>query len=155
MRRREFIAALGSAAAWPLVARGQQSDKIRRVGVPMSYVETDPEAQERLITFRRGLATLGWSEGSNLHIDVRWSSGDTARATSFAKELVALQSNAILAHSTPVTTAIQHETSAIPIVFVQVSDPIGSGFVEGLSRPGTNITGLLNLEGSMVGRWNY
>jgi putative ABC transport system substrate-binding protein len=151
MRRRVFIATLGSAAAWPMVARAQQSDKIRRVGV-MSYLETDPEAQERLITFRRGLATLGWSEGSNLHIDVRWSSGDAARATSLAKELVALQPNAILAHSTPVTTAIQHETSAIPIVFVQVSDPVGSGFVESLSRPGSNITGFLNLESSMVGK---
>jgi ABC transporter substrate binding protein len=152
MRRRAFIAGLSSAAAWPVVARAQQSDKIRRVGVLMGYVETDPEAQERLLTFRRGLATLGWSEGSNLHIDVRWSSGDAARATSFAKELLALQPNAILAHGTAVTTAIQHETSAIPVVFVQVSDPIGSGFVESLSRPGSNITGFLNLEDSMVGK---
>ena len=113
MNRRELIAGLGSAAAWPMVARAQQSDKIRRVGVLMGYLETDPEAQERLITFRRGLATLGWSEGSNLHIDVRWSSGAAARATSLAKELVALQPNAILAHSTPVTTAIQHTGASI------------------------------------------
>ena len=152
MNRRTFIAALGGAVVWPLVARAQRSDRTRRVGVLMGFAETDPEAQARLTAFRRRLASLGWSEGSNLHIDVRWSAGDVARAASLAKELVALQPDAILANTTPVTAAVQHETNSIPIVFVQVSDPVGSGFVESLSRPGGNISGFLNLEDSMVGK---
>jgi putative ABC transport system substrate-binding protein len=152
MNRRTFIAALGGAVVWPLVARAQRSDRTRRVGVLMGFAETDPEAQARLTAFRRRLASLGWSEGSNLHIDVRWSAGDVARAASLAKELVALQPEAILANTTPVTAAVQHETNSIPIVFVQVSDPVGSGFVESLSHPGGNISGFLNLEDSMVAK---
>jgi putative tryptophan/tyrosine transport system substrate-binding protein len=153
MRRREFITALGGVVTWSLTTRAQQPDKIRRVGVLMGYAEDDPEAQARLIKFRRGLARLGWNEGSNLHIDARWSAGEVGHAASFAKELVALNPDVILSNTTPVTAALQHETSTIPIVFVQVSDPIGSGFVESLARPGGNITGFLNLEASMVGKW--
>ena len=152
MRRRTFIAGIGNAVVWPLVARAQRSDRTRRIGVLMGYAENDPEAEARLTAFRQRLASLGWSEGSNLHIDVRWSAGDVARAASLAKELVPLQPDAILANTTPVTAAVQHETNSIPIIFVQVSDPIGSGFVESLSRPGGNVSGFLNLEDSMVGK---
>jgi putative ABC transport system substrate-binding protein len=135
------------------MARAQRSDRTRQIGVLMGYAENDPEAEARLTAFRQRLASLGWSEGSNLHIDVRWSAGDVARAASLAKELVALQPDAILANTTPVTAAVHHETKTIPIVFVQVSDPVGSGFVESLSHPGGNITGFVNLEASMAEKW--
>src|SRR5271165_1833923 len=153
MRRRTFIAALGGVAAWPVLARAQQADRMRRIGVLMAYAETDPQAQADFAAFRQGLATLGWSEESNLRIDLRWSAGDINRAATLAKELVALQPDAILANTTPVTAAIQHETMAIPIVFVQVGDPVGSGFVDSLPRPGGNITGFINLEATLVEKW--
>jgi putative ABC transport system substrate-binding protein len=153
MRRREFIAGLGGAAAWPLAARAQQNERVRRVGVLLLFAETDPKAQAYFAAFRQGLAALGWSGGSNLHIDLRWSAGDVQHAASFAKELVALQPDVILAHTTPLTAAIQRETKTIPIVFVSVSDPVGSGFVESLSHPGGNVTGFTNLEATLVEKW--
>jgi putative ABC transport system substrate-binding protein len=110
-------------------ARAQRFERTRRIGVLMGYAETDPEAQARLTAFRQRLASLGWSDGSNLHLDVRWSAGDVTRAASLAKELVGLQPDARLANTTPGTAAVQHETNSIPIIFVQVSDPVGSGFV--------------------------
>jgi putative tryptophan/tyrosine transport system substrate-binding protein len=153
MRRREFIAALGGAAAWPVVARAQQPDRVRRIGALLGWAEADAISQEMLAAFKQGLASLGWSEGSNLHIDLRWTAGDINRAASFAKELVALQPDVILTGSTPATAAIHRETQTIPIVFVQVTDPIGSGFVESLSHPGGNITGFLNLEATLAEKW--
>jgi putative tryptophan/tyrosine transport system substrate-binding protein len=153
VRRREFIAGLGSAAAWPVVARAQQGERMRRIGVLMALAEADPRAQAYFAAFRQGLATLGWNAGSNLRIDVRWAAGDVQRAASFAKELVALQPDAILAHTTPVTAAIQRETKIIPIVFLSVADPVGSGFVESLSHPGGNVTGFTNLEATLVEKW--
>jgi putative ABC transport system substrate-binding protein len=154
MRRRDFITVAGSAAVWPLVARAQQpADRMRRIGVMVGYAEDDPEAQTRFAAFKQGLLTLGWSEGRNLKIDVRWASGDTDRATTFARELVALQLEVIMSNTTPVTAALHKATKTIPIVFVAVSDPVGAGLVESLPRPGTNITGFINLEQTLGGKW--
>jgi putative ABC transport system substrate-binding protein len=154
MQRRNFIRLLGGAAvAWPFAARAQQPDRMRRIGVMMGYAEDDPEAQTRLAAFKQGLLTLGWSEGRNLKIDVRWASGDTDRATAFARELVALQPEVIMSNTTPVTAALHKATKTISIVFVAVSDPVGAGFIASLPRPGTNITGFINLERTLGGKW--
>jgi putative tryptophan/tyrosine transport system substrate-binding protein len=148
MRRRAFIGVLGGAAAWPLAAH-TQPNRVRRVGVLMGYAETDPTALAFLAAFKQGLAALGWSEGKNLYIEVRWTAGDVSRAVSLAKELVALQPDAILANTTPVAVTLQRETKAIPIVFVAVADPVGSGLFESVAHPGGNITGFLNMEGTL------
>jgi putative ABC transport system substrate-binding protein len=154
MRRRDFITGVGSAAVWPYVARAQQpADRVRRIGVMMGYAENDPEAQTRLAAFKQGLLALGWNEGRNLKIDVRWASGDADRATTFAKELVALQPEVIMSNTTPVTAALHNATKTIPIVFVAVSDPVGPGFVASLPRPGANMTGFINLERTLGGKW--
>jgi ABC-type uncharacterized transport system substrate-binding protein len=154
MRRREFITFLGGAAAtWPVAARAQQPERMQRIGVLMGYAENDPEAQTRLAAFRQGLLALGWDERRNLRIDLRWASGDYDRASKFAKELVALHPEVILSNATPVTDALRQETKTIPIVFVAVSDPVGAGFVQSLPRPGANITGFINLEPTIGGKW--
>ena len=154
MRRREFIAGLGGAAAWPLAARAQQRDRVRRVGVMTQWGENDPNTKVFLLSaFVRGLAALGWSEGRNLRLDVRWAGGDPERVRLNAKDLVAQQPDVIFADSTPQTAALQRETRTIPIVFVGVSDPVGSGFVAGLPRPGGNITGFSIQDSSMAGKW--
>ena len=153
MKRREFIAGLGSAVAWPLAARAQQPDRIRRIGVLMAFDENDPEPKAWLSAFMQGLAKLGWTDGRNLGIDVRWAAGDVERMRMLAKRLVDLKPDVILANATPVTAALQRETRTIPIVFVPISDPIGSGFVASLARPGGNITGFVNLEASLAGKW--
>ena len=153
MRRREFISLLGGAAvAWPLAARAQQGERMRRIGVLMSLTEDDPDAKVRLATFQRGLEMLGWSKGRNVRIDYRFAPAG-AQAQVLAKELVALQPDVILSQATPSTTALHRETRTIPIVFVGVADPIGSGFVASLARPSTNITGLLLFEASTTGKW--
>ena len=142
MRRREFITLLGSlAAGWPLAVRAQQPEHMRRIGVLMSVEENDPEGKTRLSRFTQGLAETGWTDGHNLRMEVRWGGGDVNRTRTFAKELVALQPDVILAQGTPGTAALQRETRTIPIVFVVVADPVGPGFVAGLQRPGGNITG--------------
>jgi putative tryptophan/tyrosine transport system substrate-binding protein len=153
MNRRKFIAGLGSAVAWPLVARAQQGDRVRRIGVLWSLSEIDPIAKSIHSALTEGLAELGWTEGRNVRIDVRWAGASVDRAHAYAKELVGLQPDAILADSTPQTAAIQRETSTIPIVFVAVSDPVGSGFVASLPRPGGNITGFAWVEPTMGGKW--
>jgi putative ABC transport system substrate-binding protein len=154
MQRREFIAGLGSAAAaWPAVARAQQPDRMRRIGVLMGNDETDPEAMARLAGFTRGLADLGWTDRRNVRMDVRWAAGNIDRTRMFAKELVDLQVEIILANGTPVTAALQRDTRTIPIVFVNVSDPVGEGFVAGLPRPGGNLTGFIDTEAAMAGKW--
>ena len=154
MKRRDFVTVLGGVVAWPVTARGQhQSERLRRIGVLMGYAEDDPEARSRLAAFVQALAALGWTEGRNLRTDIRWSAGDVTRASTFAKELVALQPEVILSNTTPVTAALQRETRIVPIVFLVVSDPIGSGFVETLAQPGGNITGFINLEASLVEKW--
>jgi putative ABC transport system substrate-binding protein len=154
MRRREFITLLGGAtAAWPLAARAQQPDRVRRVAVLMGYSETDLEAKELLWEFKQGLSELGWIEGRNLLMVVRWAPGRTDLMRTFAKELVGLQPDVILADSTPVTAALKRETLTIPIVFAAVADPVGSEFVASLPRPGGNITGFGSLETSMASKW--
>jgi putative ABC transport system substrate-binding protein len=154
MRRQEFIAGLGGAvAAWPLGARAQQGDRMRRIGVLMSFVENDPEGKAQLSGFTQALAKLGWTDGRNARMDVRWGAGNIDRMRTFAKELVDLQPDVILSHTTAVTVAFQRETRTIPIVFVSISDPVGDGFVAGLPRPGGNITGFISMEAGMAGKW--
>jgi len=153
MRRREFIAGLGSAAvAWPALARAQQGDRIRRIGVLMSFAE-DPETKAFLSVFLQGLAELGWTGGHNVRIEVRWAAANVDRARMYAKELVDLQPDMILAQGTPMTAALQRETRTIPLIFVNVSDPVGKGFVAGLPQPGGNITGFISTEAAMAGKW--
>jgi putative ABC transport system substrate-binding protein len=150
MQRRDFITLLGGAAAWPIAARAQQS-AIRRIGVLMGFAESDHGAQSGLAGFREELRKLGWMEGRNIEIDTRWATAESME--SFAKELVALQPDFILTSSTPATAAVLQQTHIIPIIFVMVSDPVGSGFVGSLPRPGGNVTGFTAIEGSLGGKW--
>ena len=153
MRRREFIMRLSCAAAsWPLAARAQQSERVRRVGVLVGLAENDPEIQGRIAGFHQGLEKLGWVEGRNLRIDYRFAPAG-AQARLLARELVALKPDVMLTQSTPATAAMQQETRTIPIVFAGVADPIVSGFVASLSRPGGNLTGLLQFEEGITGKW--
>ena len=152
MKRRQFITLLGGAAAWPLAARAQQAERVRRIGVLTAFAEDDPEIRARLAAFRQGLEKRGWSEARNVRIDYRFAPA-SAQAQVLAKELVALQPDVILAHSTSVTAALQRESRTIPIVFAAVADPIGSGFVASLPRPGGNLTGVMLYEASVTGKW--
>jgi putative ABC transport system substrate-binding protein len=154
VRRRHFIAVLGdAAAAWPLAARAQQSSQTRRIGVLMGPDDSDPEAQSEITAFRRVLQDLGWTGGRNVRIAYRWCAGDTDRMRTFAKELMALQPDVVLATTTPVVAALLRESRTVPIVFARVGDPVGDGFVTNLANPGGNVTGLMNLEPSIVGKW--
>ena len=145
---------LGGATAWPLVAFAQQgSDRMHRIGLLMPYDEADPEAKTYLSEFVRGLAELGWTDGRNVRIDMRWAAGNVERIRRFAKELTELQPDVILSPTTAVTAAFQRETRTIPIIFASVSDPVGSGFVAGLPRPGGNLTGFIYAEATMAGKW--
>src|SRR5438034_2927445 len=143
MRRRNFIALLGgAAAAWPLAARAQQPDRIRYIGVLMGFPESDSQAQSYIAAFRDGLQKLGWTDGRNVRIDTRWAAFDAESRQRFAKELIALQPDLILSHTTPTTAALLQQTPTIPIIFATVTDPVGSGFVASLSRRGGIVTGL-------------
>jgi putative tryptophan/tyrosine transport system substrate-binding protein len=154
MGRREFVALLGgAAAAWPLAARAQQGERMRRVGVVMVTKETDPETPLRAMAFRQALAKLGWSEGRNVVIEFRFGTGDLNRFRAQAKELTGLTPDVIVAESTPAAVALRQETAAVPIVFLQVANPIGSGLVASLARPGANVTGFTNFEPTMGGKW--
>jgi putative tryptophan/tyrosine transport system substrate-binding protein len=154
MKRREFIGLLGGAAAtWPLVVRAQQAQRMPRIGVLASLAEADPDMQARLDGFRHGLRALGWVEGRNIHIDYRYTDGREERFQPLARELVALKPELIFAQATPAVAALQRESRTLPIVFVNVSDPIGSGFVASLARPGGNLTGVLHYEASITGKW--
>jgi putative ABC transport system substrate-binding protein len=155
MRRREFITLLGgTTVAWPLVARAQQSDRMRLIGVLMGNAESDLAAQSWLAAFRGALTKLGWTEDSNLRIDLRWTAGDADRMRTSAKELVDLRPDAILGVTTPVVAALARETRTISIVFTSVSDPIGSGFAANLAHPGGNITGFqANGDPALGGKW--
>jgi putative tryptophan/tyrosine transport system substrate-binding protein len=153
MNRREFIAMLGGAAAWPLNARAQQGERARRIGVLISFDENDPEWKRRYSAFTQALADLGWTDGRNVRIDLRWGGGDINRIRALAPELVGSQPDIILAHSTPVTVALQQETWTIPIVFANVSDPVASGLVARLDRPTGNITGFATFEPTLGGKW--
>ncbi|MCP3475107.1 ABC transporter substrate-binding protein [Bradyrhizobium sp. CCGUVB1N3] len=154
MRRRDFMTLVGGAAtAWPLAARAQQAQRMRRIGVLIGFAETDPDVNSWFAAFRGALAKLGWTEGSNFQIELRWPSDDLDRMKAFAKELVDLRPDAILSVTTPVTNALVRETQTIPIVIVTVADPIASGFVTNVGRPGGNVTGFALYEPSMGGKW--
>ncbi len=154
MRRREFIILVaGVAAAWPLAARAQQPVRLRRISVLMGYAERDLEAKAWISAFMEGLKELGWMDGSNVRIDHRWATGDVAQMRSYAAELVGLKPDVILAGSTPALAAVRQETRSVPIVFVNVADPIGQGFILSLAHPESNITGFTSLEFSMGGKW--
>jgi ABC-type uncharacterized transport system substrate-binding protein len=153
VRRREFIALLvGGAAAWPLAAGAQQPDRMRRIGVLMSASENDPEYQAGLAAFEEELQKLGWSQDRSIRIDRRWAP-DVESTQQHAKELVGLKPDVILSQNTPTTASLLQHTRTIPIVFTNVSDPVGSGFVASLPRPGGNVTGFINLEGSLGSKW--
>jgi len=153
MRRREFLSLTGGAACWPLVARAQQPDGIRRIGVLMGISDSDPEAKPRVQALQTGLRELGWTEGRNIHLDYRWTAGDPDQAQQFAKEIVALKPTVIVVHSTPAVKALRQLTSTTPTVFVLIADPIGSGFVTSLAHPGGNLTGFMNVDAPMAGKW--
>ena len=153
MRRRTFIAALGGAVAWPLMARAQQPERMRRIGVLMPLAANDPEAQGRLAAFVQGLQQWGWTDGGNVRIDTRWASGNADDTRKHAAELVALAPNVILATGSATVAALQQATRTVPIVFVQIADPVGSGLIESLARPGGNATGFTLFEYGLSGKW--
>jgi putative ABC transport system substrate-binding protein len=155
MKRREFVTLIGGAvAAWPRLTFAQQpSDRVRRIGVLMAYAAGDLEAQLFVRTFVQGLSEFGWTDGKNLQIDLRWAAGDVEQIRAHAKQLVAANPDLILANTTPVTAALHRETRTIPIVFVIAADPVGDGFIESLAHPGGNITGFINTEAAMGGKW--
>jgi putative ABC transport system substrate-binding protein len=153
MRRRDFISFLGAAASWPLAARAQQAERMRRIGVLLNLAENDPETKVRLNAFLQALQELGWSEGKNLQIDYRWGVGDPDRHRKNAAELVALAPDVILAHGSPIMRPLLRTTRSIPIVFVSVADPVAAGFVENLARPGGNATGFALFEYSISAKW--
>jgi len=154
MRRREFITLIGSVATgWLLAARAQQPDRVRRVGVLMNLAVGDPEGEARIAAFVQALQRLGWSDGRNLRIDHRWAAGDAGRFKGYAEELLALAPDVILAAATPSVQALQRATRTVPIVFANVADPVGAGFVDSLARPGGNATGFTPFEYGLSGKW--
>jgi putative ABC transport system substrate-binding protein len=151
MKRREFITLLGGAAAgWPLMARAQQPEAMRRIGILMTNVETDPQGQERIAAFRAGLKELGWTEGRNIQFLLRWSGGDISRIREYTDELIRWRPELIVANGTPVVAAMKRATDAVPIIFVVVNDPVVQGIVSNVARPGGNITGFSFLDYSVV-----
>jgi putative tryptophan/tyrosine transport system substrate-binding protein len=155
MKRREFITLVGGTViAWPLAARAQQPERMRRIGVMMGYAKGDREGQVRIAAFLEGLQKLGWAEGRNIRIDYRWAAPDDAKSLQrFAKELVAVQPELIFSSNTPSTASLLQQTRTVPIIFALVADPVGSGFVASLPRPGGNVTGFMALEPTMTGKW--
>jgi putative tryptophan/tyrosine transport system substrate-binding protein len=153
MKRREFIVGMGGAVAWPMVARAQQGERLRRIGVLVSAVEGDPRGLEYVTAFAQALAELGWTVGRNVRIEYRWGAGDLDRFRRYAAELVALAPDVVLASSGSIVGAFQQASRTVPIVFVNTIDPVGGGWVESLSRPGTNATGFASFEFSMSGKW--
>jgi putative ABC transport system substrate-binding protein len=153
MRRREFITLAVAAAIWPLTTRAQQPDRMRRIGVLMGFPESDSQAQSYIAAFRDRLQNLGWTGGRNIQIDTRWAAFNAESRQRFAKELVALQPDLILSHTTPTTAALLQQTRTIPIIFATVTDPIGSGFVASLPRPGGIVTGFTLIEPTMAAKW--
>ena len=154
MRRREFITLLGGgAAAWPRAARAQQPGPMRRIGILMGSAEGDAQNRTGLAAFSVALKELGWTDGHNIKIDIRWGEGNVERMKGLAKELIGLQPDLLIGQTTQPVAALQRETGTIPIVFFIVSDPVGSGFVASLPRPGSNVTGFINIESSLGGKW--
>jgi putative ABC transport system substrate-binding protein len=153
MTRREFITLLGGSAAWPLAARAQQGERVRRVGVLMHTTSEEPDSRARIEALQKGLRAAGWDIGRNLHVDVRWSEGDVARLREAASELVALGTDVIVAGVGPTTPILQQTTRTVPIVMAQVIDPVGGAFVQSMARPGGNVTGFNQFEYSLSGKW--
>jgi putative ABC transport system substrate-binding protein len=153
MRRREFISLVGGAAAWPLTARAQQGERMRRIGVLMSTAADDPQSKPRVAAFLQGLQQLGWTEGRNVQIDIRWGVADAASSRRYAAEMVTLAPDVILTVASAATAAVQEATRTLPIVFVNVSDPVGAGYVASLARPGGNVTGFTFTEYGTSGKW--
>jgi len=154
MRRRDFITLVGGTfAAWPLTARAQQPERVRRIGMLVPSAESDQEVQGNISAFREGLQKLGWVEGRNIHTDIRWAAFDAETIKRFAKELIELQPEVFLSPGTPATAELLQQTHTIPVVFVNVGDPVGSGFVASFRQPGGNATGFIPMEGSVAGKW--
>jgi putative ABC transport system substrate-binding protein len=153
MRRREFVSLLGSAAAWPLAARAQQPERMRRIGVLTNLAADDPEAQTRVGAFLQGLQEFGWAVGRNMRIDLRWGGGDAEKTRRYATELVALAPDVILTSGATALGPLLQATRSVPIVFAQVPDPVGSGLVNSLARPGGNATGFTTFEYGLSGKW--
>jgi putative ABC transport system substrate-binding protein len=153
MRRREFISLIGGSVAWPLVARAQQGEQVRRIGVLMNRAANNPEGQARLAAFQQGLQQLGWIDGRNVRIDIRWGEDDADREHKYAAELVALAPDVILASGTLSVAALQQVSRSLPIVFASVTDPVGAGFVDSLAQPGGNATGFMIYEYSLGSKW--
>jgi putative tryptophan/tyrosine transport system substrate-binding protein len=153
MRRRDFIAGLGISAAWPLAARAQQGERVRRIGVLTDGDENDPEQKRRFSAFTQAFAGLGWTDGRDVRIDLRWGGGDINRIRALAQELVGLQPDVIFTNGAAATVAVQRETRTIPIVFANESDPVASGIVPRLDRPSGNITGFASNEATLGGKW--
>ncbi len=155
MKRREFITLLGgAAAAWPMMVRAQQTERMRRIGVLMAHAETDPEYRDYLATFWEELHKLGWTEGRNIQIDTRWGALDDAEVRlRSANELIALQPDLIITQNTPPTATMLQQTRVVPVIFVIVADPVGSGFVSNLARPGSNATGFMIMEPTIASKW--
>jgi putative tryptophan/tyrosine transport system substrate-binding protein len=151
--RREFLATFSSAVVWPLAARAQQTDRMRRIGVLMSAATDDLEGQLRIAAFLKGLQQLGWTDGRNVRIDARWTAGDPDNVRNYVAELVALAPDVILAHSSAAVAPLLQATRTVPIVFTNVADPVGTGFVESLARPGGNVTGFMAFEYGMGAKW--
>jgi putative tryptophan/tyrosine transport system substrate-binding protein len=153
MRRREFLGILGGAAGWPFVARAQQSSEMRRIGLLLGTAGSDLEAKSLIGRTRQRLEELGWSEGRNIRIEDRWAAGDSNRLRAYAIELAQMAPDVIICEGTPVVAALKQATRTVPIVFVNANDPVGSGFVASIARPGGNITGLVSFEPAMGGKW--
>jgi putative ABC transport system substrate-binding protein len=153
VRRREFIAGLGSAAAWPVVARAQQGERVRRVGVLMNLAASDPDAQHHIAAFLEKLQQLGWTEDRNVRIDIRWAGGDAAEISKHAADLVALAPDVIVSTGTAGMGPLLQATRTVPIVFANVADPVGAGYIDSMARPGRNATGFLQFEYSLSGKW--
>ena len=153
MNRREFITLLGSAAALPLAAHAQQGERMRRIGVLMTFAADDPTGHTRILRCAQALGQFGWTDGRNVRIDLRWSAGDPERIRKYAAELVALTPDVILTVGSSTTGPLLQATRTVPIVFVQVADPVGAGFVDSLARPGGNATGFTPFEYAIAGKW--
>jgi putative ABC transport system substrate-binding protein len=154
MKRREFITLFGgAAAAWPLAAHAQQTERMRRIGVLMNVAGDDPEAQARNVAFLQGLHELGWTDGRDVRIDYRWAAGDADRLRRYAAELVALAPDVVLASGTSTVGPLQRASGTVPIVFAGVTDPVGAGFVNSMARPGSNATGFISFEYGLSGKW--
>ena len=153
MRRRDFITCIGTALAWPVHARAQQAEQARRIGVLLPYADNDPEAKSHLSALTQELKRLGWSQDHNIRIEVRYAAGIADQYPALAKELAALQPDVILSESTPAAVALKQQTRTIPIVFIGVSDPLGSGLSTSLARPGDDLTGMMQYESGIMGKW--